>query len=83
MVQEIMIITPAIANLIREGKAPQIYSSIQTGMKLGMQTMEQALATLVVSGTISLEEGLSKSAKPDELQRLIGGMAPQHAGKRR
>lgn len=50
LVQEIMVITPAIANLIREGKAAQIYSAIQTGAKLGMQTMEQGLATLVVSG---------------------------------
>jgi twitching motility protein PilT len=76
MVQEIMIVTPAIANLIREGKAPQIYSSIQTGMKLGMQTMEQSLGNLIVSGVITLEEGLSKSAKPDELQRLVGGAVP-------
>ncbi|ACK72553.1 twitching motility protein [Gloeothece citriformis PCC 7424] len=73
MAQEIMIVTPAIANLIREAKAAQIYSAIQTGMKLGMQTMEQALANLIISGTISLEEGLSKSSKPDELQRLIAG----------
>lgn len=73
MVQEIMIVTPAIANLIREGKASQIYSAIQTGMKLGMQTMEQALTQLVVSGTISFEEAISKSGKPDELQRLIAG----------
>jgi len=76
MVQEIMIVTPAIANLIREGKAPQIYSSIQTGMKLGMQTMEQSLGNLIVSGVITLEEGLSKSGKPDELQRLVGGAVP-------
>lgn len=73
MGQEIMIITPAIANLIREGKAPQIYSAIQTGMKLGMQTMEQSLANFVMSGAISFEEGMSKSAKPDELQRLVSG----------
>ena len=73
MAQEIMIVTPAIANLIREGKAPQIYSAIQTGMKLGMQTMEQTLASLVQSGVISLEEAIGKSGKPDELQRLIGG----------
>jgi twitching motility protein PilT len=83
LVQEIMVITPAIANLIREGKAAQIYSAIQTGAKLGMQTMEQGLASLVVSGVISMEEGLAKSGKPDELQRLIGGMAPQPAAKRR
>ncbi|MGK7872059.1 MAG: type IV pilus twitching motility protein PilT [Xenococcaceae cyanobacterium] len=73
MAQEIMIVTPAIANMIREGKAPAIYSAIQTGMKLSMQTMEQALANLVQSGVVSFEEAISKSAKPDELQRLVHG----------
>lgn len=73
LAQEIMIVTPAIANLIREGKAPQVYSSIQTGSKMGMQTMEQALGTLVKTGVISLEEAMSNSGKPDELQRIIGG----------
>jgi twitching motility protein PilT len=73
MVQEIMVITPAIANLIREGKASQIYSAIQTGGRLGMQTMEQALASLVVNGVIGLEEGLTKSSRPEELQRLVSG----------
>jgi twitching motility protein PilT len=75
MVQEIMIVTPAIANLLREGKASQIYSSIQTGMKLGMQTMEQALANLVKTNVISLEEALGKSGRPEELQRLLAGVA--------
>lgn len=73
MAQEIMVVTPAIANLIREGKSAQVYSAIQTGMKLGMQTMEQALAGLVATGTVTFEEALSKSGKPDELQRLVGG----------
>ncbi|WP_275414386.1 MULTISPECIES: type IV pilus twitching motility protein PilT [Spirulina sp. CCY15215] len=72
MAQEIMVVTPAIANLIRDGKTAMIYSSIQTGMKLGMQTMEQALADLVKRNVISYEEGISKSGKPDELQRLVG-----------
>lgn len=81
MAQEIMVVTPAIANLIREGKTPQIYSAIQTGMKLGMQTMEQALGSLVKSGTISLEEAMSKSSKPDELQRIIGGAAASVKGR--
>jgi twitching motility protein PilT len=71
LAQEIMVVTPAIANLIREAKAPQIYSAIQTGMKLGMQTMEQSLANYVKSGAISFEEAISKSGKPDELQRLV------------
>nr|ABG54265.1 type IV pili twitching motility protein [Microcystis aeruginosa S4.GC] len=73
MVQEIMVVTPAIANLIREGKAPQVFSAIQTGMKLGKQTMEQGFVNLVVCGVISLEEAISKSSKPDELQRLVAG----------
>ena len=71
LVQEIMVITPAIANLIREGKTPQIYGAIQMGMKMGMQTMEQGLGVMVRKGKISLEEGLAKSSRPDELQRLL------------
>ena len=79
MAQELMIVSPAIANLIREGKASQVYSSIQTGAKLGMQTMEQALANLVKTGTISMEEATGKSSKPDELQRLVGGIGASTA----
>ena len=71
LVQEIMVITSAIANLIREGKTPQIYGAIQIGMKMGMQTMEHGLGVMVRNGKISLEEGLAKSSKPDELQRLL------------
>lgn len=72
MVQEIMVVTPAIANLIREGKAAQVYSAIQTGAKMEMQTMEQALANFVKTGMIDMEEAIAKSSRPDELQRLIG-----------
>jgi twitching motility protein PilT len=75
MAQEIMINTPALANLIREGKTAQIYSQIQTGGQMGMQTLEKALADLVQQGQISVEEGLSKSTKPDELNRLLGSAA--------
>lgn len=73
MAQEIMIVTPAISNLIREGKVSQMYSAIQTGMKMGMITMEQTLANFVKQGTISFEAAVSKSSKPDELQRILGG----------
>lgn len=73
MAQEIMIVTPAISNLIREGKTSQIYSAIQTGGKLGMQTLEKVLADLYKSGSISFESAMSKTSRPDELQRLIGG----------
>lgn len=81
MAQEIMVVTPAIANLIREGKTAMIYSAIQTGGKLGMQTMEQVLAGFVKNGSISFEAAIAKTAKPDELQRLLGGVAmPAKAG---
>ena len=69
--QEIMINTPAIANLIREGKTAQLYSQIQTGGERGMQTLERALADLIDQGEISLDEGLSKASKPAELDRLM------------
>ncbi len=79
MAQEIMIVTPAISNLIREGKTSQVYSAIQTGGKLGMQTLEKVLADLYKAGTISFESAMSKTSKPDEMQRLIGGTAPPPA----
>lgn len=84
LAQEIMVVTPEIANLIREGKTAQIYSAIQTELKLGMQTMEQSLARHVNSGAISLEEAQTNSSKPDELLRLTGeGSAAQPASARR
>ena len=78
LAQEIMIVTPAISNLIREGKTAQIYSAIQTGAKLGMNTMESILAKHIRDNTITFEVGVSKSSRPDELQRLIGS-APMMA----
>jgi twitching motility protein PilT len=81
--QEIMVVTPAIANLIREGKSSQMYSSIQTGSKLGMQTMEQTLSNYVKSGVLSMEEALGKSSKPEELQRLVGVTPTSATNKRR
>lgn len=72
MAQEIMVVTPAIANLIREGKTAQIYGAIQTGGKLGMQTLERVLADLYKAGSISFESAMAKTSRPDELQRLMG-----------
>lgn len=88
MAQEIMVVTPAIANLIREGKTSQVYSAIQTGGKLGMITLEKALADMYKAGVISFEVAMAKTSRPDELQRLIGGAAgtarsPQAVGGRR
>jgi twitching motility protein PilT len=71
MAQEIMINTPAISNLIREGKTAQIYSQIQTGANQGMQTLERALANLVQAGKVSRSEALDKTTKPEELNRLL------------
>src|SRR3954468_5491670 len=69
---EIMIPTPGIRNLIREDKVHQIYSAMQTGQeKVGMQTMNQCLATLHQQKKISVEAALAASSNRDELQDLI------------
>ncbi|UTV28144.1 type IV pilus twitching motility protein PilT [Photobacterium atrarenae] len=54
---EVMMATPAIRNLIREDKVAQMYSMIQTGSALGMQTMEQSVRMLVAQGIVDAEEG--------------------------
>ena len=62
---EIMICTPAIRNLIREAKVPQMYSAIQTGGNIGMQTLDQCLTTLVKSGIVAPAEARTKAANKD------------------
>ena len=64
---EIMIGTPAIRNLIREGKIAQMYSSIQTGQSSGMQTLDQCLNEMVSKGTGSKEEARYKASNKDAL----------------
>jgi twitching motility protein PilT len=59
---EIMVGTPAIRNLIRENKVAQMYSSIQTGQALGMQTLDQNLQDLLRRGLISRQEAISKAS---------------------
>src|SRR5699024_711219 len=61
---EIMIGTPAIRNLIREDKVAQMYSSIQTGGSLGMQTLDQCLLELVRQGVISRESARERAEQP-------------------
>jgi twitching motility protein PilT len=69
---EIMVPTSGIRNLIREDKIHQIYSAMQTGQeKMGMQTMNQSLATLHQQKLITLDTALSRSSNKDELQDLI------------
>ncbi|MGH8760616.1 MAG: twitching motility protein PilT, partial [Burkholderiales bacterium] len=62
---EIMIGTPAIRNLIREAKVAQMYSAIQTGQNLGMQTLDQNLAEMVRKNLIAKEEARTKAANKD------------------
>lgn len=68
---EIMVSTPAIQNLIREGKTHQIESSVQTGSKYGMKTMDMALAELYRNRSITSETALSFSVDRDMLSRMI------------
>jgi twitching motility protein PilT len=65
---EIMICTPAIRNLIREAKVPQMYSAIQTGASIGMQTLDQCLQNMVKAGTVSASEARSKAMNKDLFQ---------------
>jgi twitching motility protein PilT len=69
---EVLVATPAIRNLIREGKTHQIYSSLQAGGKFGMQTMDQHLADLVKTGRISYETGVEKCHHIEDFNRLAG-----------
>jgi twitching motility protein PilT len=76
---EVMVPNAAIRNLIREDKIHQIYSQMQIGQgKSGMQTMNQSLAALYLRRLISLEEAVTHSSEPDELQQIIasGGVQP-------
>ncbi len=63
---EIMIGTPAIRNLIREGKVAQMYSAIQTGQGIGMQTLDQCLKTLLAQGQISKTDAQTYAANKDD-----------------
>jgi twitching motility protein PilT len=90
LAMEILVPNSAIRNLIREDKVHQIYSAMQTGQaQFGMQTFNQALATLYFKKQITLQLALSMSSNPDELQDMINrgagiinqpGAAPMAAG---
>jgi twitching motility protein PilT len=69
---EILIPTPAIRNLIREGKTHQIYSALQTSGAVGMQTMDANLAALVRGDKITRAVAEQRAAVPEELRRLLG-----------
>ena len=69
---EILVATPAVRNLIREGKTHQIYSAMQAGAKFGMQTMDQSLATLAKKGRITYDVGLQLCHHAEDYNRLSG-----------
>ncbi|MCE2652941.1 MAG: PilT/PilU family type 4a pilus ATPase [Planctomycetaceae bacterium] len=71
---EFLVVTPAIANLIREGKTYRIDSSIQTGKKFGMQLLDDHLWSLYMAGKISAEEMVDKSKNPGDLTDKVHRM---------
>jgi twitching motility protein PilT len=79
---EIMVPTPAIRNLIRDDKIHQIYGAMQAGQeKLGMQTVNQSLASLYMKRQITLETAMGASSLRDELQDMINRGVSGPAGK--
>ncbi len=68
---EVMVVTPAIRNLIREGKPYQINSMIQTGTSSGMQSLEMTLAQLVSDGVISQDDAMIRAADPQILFQML------------
>ncbi len=71
--REIMVMTSAISNLIREGKTHMIYSAIETGAKFGMVPMDRALAMLVKQNLVDLEVAAAKAHDPESMRKLCGG----------
>ena len=69
---EVLVATPAVRNLIREGKTHQIYTSMQAGGKHGMQVMDQSLAELVKKGRVTYEMGIERAHHIEEFNRLVG-----------
>lgn len=69
---EIMTVTPAIRNLIREAKTYQIYSNIETGSEAGMVTLDQALENLINEDLISVDEAVKASPEPESFKSKLG-----------
>jgi twitching motility protein PilT len=70
---EILVATPAVRNIIREGKSHQLEAVIQTGAEFGMQSMDRTLVSLIHNGTITYEEARNYAVDLDELDRLMRG----------
>ena len=74
---EIMVRTPAVANLIREGQVAQLYSVLQTGSQAGMHTLDQELRRLVESGSIEIHEALRFVVDPQTLEHVVVRMTDE------
>ncbi|HVA10786.1 MAG TPA: type IV pilus twitching motility protein PilT [Candidatus Dormibacteraeota bacterium] len=70
---EILIATPAVRNIIREGKTHQLEAVIQTGSEYGMQSMDKTLVNLIHAGSITYDEARNVAVDIDELDRLMRG----------
>jgi twitching motility protein PilT len=70
---EVLIATPAVRNIIREGKTHQLDAVIQTGAEQGMQSMDKTLVGLIHAGKITYEEAKNYAIDPQELDRLMRG----------
>jgi twitching motility protein PilT len=68
---EVLVCTPAVRNLIREGKTHQVYSVMQAGAKFGMMTMDQTLADLVKRNVIDMDVAMERCANPEDIRRLV------------
>ncbi|MCW3490292.1 type IV pilus twitching motility protein PilT [Dethiobacter alkaliphilus] len=68
---EVLVNTPAVANMVREGNEHQLYTAMQTGRDHGMQTMDSALADLCIRGVVTREEAVSRAVNKAELERAL------------
>ena len=71
LASELMLCTPAVRALVRDDKIHQVYSIMQTGGKLGMRTMNQALYELVRANVVTFEEAIQSTSDPEDLKRLF------------
>ena len=77
---EIMLASPAVRNLIREGKSHQLNSMIQISTNIGMQTMDQCLRDLYAKGVITYDDAIARAMQPEELKKMISGGATTMPG---
>lgn len=78
---EVLVATPAVRNLIKEGKTHQLRNSLVTGTRDGMFTLEQSLSSLVQEGIVSVEEASARSLYPKDIEPIARRL-PQGAGAR-